>query len=230
MAAPIDFAGEEGLLQVWTDPKYFDVDALIDAYGNCPAAFLQACFQMMKPMQNYYLQVHRLLRTRWTTTGSSRTTSRWSNGSTTTFPSRARPSVNSSRSCTSATSWCRATFKLGDVPVRPGAHRLPSALADRERRSSGAASADDGHHAARGEPRTWQSRTLDAGHVGLAVSSKAHKKYWPEATKWIAERSTAGLSSIPARRWRSSRCQWCPVRRWSRNAALAASKEAEILR
>jgi poly[(R)-3-hydroxyalkanoate] polymerase subunit PhaC len=32
--------------------------------------------------------------------------------------------------------------------------------------------------------------TLDAGHVGLAVSSKAHKKFWPEATAWIAERST----------------------------------------
>ncbi|MGE5754610.1 MAG: class III poly(R)-hydroxyalkanoic acid synthase subunit PhaC, partial [Planctomycetaceae bacterium] len=35
-----------------------------------------------------------------------------------------------------------------------------------------------------------KSMTLDAGHVGLAVSSKAHKKFWPEATAWIAERST----------------------------------------
>ena len=32
--------------------------------------------------------------------------------------------------------------------------------------------------------------TLDAGHIGLAVSSKAHKKFWPEATAWIADRST----------------------------------------
>jgi polyhydroxyalkanoate synthase len=31
---------------------------------------------------------------------------------------------------------------------------------------------------------------LDAGHVGLAVSSKAHKQFWPEATGWFGSRST----------------------------------------
>ncbi len=31
---------------------------------------------------------------------------------------------------------------------------------------------------------------LDAGHIGLAVSSKAHKTFWPEATAWLADRST----------------------------------------
>jgi len=31
---------------------------------------------------------------------------------------------------------------------------------------------------------------IRAGHVGLAVSLKAHRQFWPEATKWIAERST----------------------------------------
>src|SRR3972149_3207878 len=42
MAAPIDFSGDEGLLHVWTREEYFDVDALVDAFGNCPAAFLQS--------------------------------------------------------------------------------------------------------------------------------------------------------------------------------------------
>jgi polyhydroxyalkanoate synthase len=31
---------------------------------------------------------------------------------------------------------------------------------------------------------------LEAGHIGLAVSSKSHKRFWPEATAWLAERST----------------------------------------
>jgi len=35
-----------------------------------------------------------------------------------------------------------------------------------------------------------KSMTLDAGHIGLAVSNKAHKKFWPDATQWIADRST----------------------------------------
>ncbi len=51
-AAPIDFGGRESLLNLWTDAKYFDVDAFIDAHGNCPAVFLQTCFLLMKPVQN----------------------------------------------------------------------------------------------------------------------------------------------------------------------------------
>ena len=39
MTAPLDFSvgQDESLVQLWADPKYFDVDALIDAFGNCPA-------------------------------------------------------------------------------------------------------------------------------------------------------------------------------------------------
>ena len=42
---------------------------------------------------------------------------------------------------------------------------------------------------AKGKTR-HKTMTLDAGHIGLAVSTKAHKKYWPEALKWVADRST----------------------------------------
>jgi polyhydroxyalkanoate synthase len=54
LAAPIDFSGRESLLNLWTQRKYFDVDAFIDAYGNCPATFLQSCFLCMKPIQNLF--------------------------------------------------------------------------------------------------------------------------------------------------------------------------------
>ena len=32
--------------------------------------------------------------------------------------------------------------------------------------------------------------TIDAGHVGLVVGGKAQKTFWPEATRWLAARST----------------------------------------
>jgi polyhydroxyalkanoate synthase len=54
LAAGIDFATRDGLLNLWTDPKHFDVDRLIDAYGNCPSSFLQSSFQMLKPVQNLF--------------------------------------------------------------------------------------------------------------------------------------------------------------------------------
>lgn len=52
LAAGIDFSTREGLINLWTDPKYFDVDKFVDAVGNVPAEFLQNAFLMLKPVQN----------------------------------------------------------------------------------------------------------------------------------------------------------------------------------
>jgi polyhydroxyalkanoate synthase len=52
LAAGIDFSTRQGLLNLWTDEKNFDVDRFVDAFGNCPAEFLQNAFLMLKPIQN----------------------------------------------------------------------------------------------------------------------------------------------------------------------------------
>jgi len=52
LAAGIDFSTREGLLNLWSDPRSFDVDAFVDDVGNCPADFLQSCFQMLSPVRN----------------------------------------------------------------------------------------------------------------------------------------------------------------------------------
>ena len=54
LAAPIAFEAKAALLNIWTDSKYFDVDAFLDANGNCPASFLQTCFMGLKPIQNLF--------------------------------------------------------------------------------------------------------------------------------------------------------------------------------
>jgi polyhydroxyalkanoate synthase len=53
MAAPIDFSTGDGLLNLWTQAEYFDVDKFVDAFGNCPAEFLQTMFQMLRPVGNF---------------------------------------------------------------------------------------------------------------------------------------------------------------------------------
>jgi polyhydroxyalkanoate synthase len=35
-----------------------------------------------------------------------------------------------------------------------------------------------------------QHMSINAGHIGLAVSSKAHKQLWPDAAMWMADHST----------------------------------------
>ncbi len=53
MAAPLDFSvgQDESLVQLWADPNYFDVDALIDAFGNCPGPCCSTVSPMMKPVK-----------------------------------------------------------------------------------------------------------------------------------------------------------------------------------
>jgi polyhydroxyalkanoate synthase len=34
-----------------------------------------------------------------------------------------------------------------------------------------------------------RSITIEAGHVGLVVGGRARRSMWPEATRWLAERS-----------------------------------------
>jgi len=51
MAAPIQFV-DDGLLSLWTRVKSFDVEALIDGFGNVPWQLMQASFEMLKPTLN----------------------------------------------------------------------------------------------------------------------------------------------------------------------------------
>ena len=46
-------AGEgDGLLNVWTQAEYFDMDKFVDAFGNCPPKFLQSLFTLLRPVSN----------------------------------------------------------------------------------------------------------------------------------------------------------------------------------
>ena len=61
LATPIDFSGDESLLNLWAKEECFNVDGLIDAFGNCPGSLLKICFQQLKPIQNHiqkYMKLH----------------------------------------------------------------------------------------------------------------------------------------------------------------------------
>lgn len=53
LAAPIDFGVEEGLLHFWSKKEYFDVDKVVDTFGNIPPWVLNNTFVMLRPV--YYL-------------------------------------------------------------------------------------------------------------------------------------------------------------------------------
>jgi polyhydroxyalkanoate synthase len=192
MAAPLDFSvgSDESLVQLWSDPKYFDVDALIDAFGNCPAAFLQAGFQMMKPVQNYiskYLAFYdKLDDPKFVENFVAM--EKWTNDNIPVAGETYREFV---KKFYQRNELVRGEFRLGlgEEPIQLKRITCPLMLLSATEDHLVPPVQTEGLLPYVGSTDTKAAR-LNAGHIGLAVSSKAHKQFWPEATAWLAERSS----------------------------------------
>ena len=53
---PVNFDGMK-LFKTWTDPKYFDVDRIVDTLGNVPPELMFASFDMLRPISKVISQV-----------------------------------------------------------------------------------------------------------------------------------------------------------------------------
>ncbi len=189
MAAPIDFSGDHSLLHLWTQEKYFDVDRFIDVFGNCPPTFLQGAFQMMKPVQNYYLKYvsfrdnmhdEKFLENFFSM-------EKWGQDNIPVAGETFRQFV---KCLYQRNQLVKGEFRLGGELVKLDRITCPLLLlaAKQDHLVSPESTMGLAPHVGSSEVKQM---LIEAGHVGLAVSSKAHRKFWPEAASWIAERSTA---------------------------------------
>jgi len=188
MAAPIDFSGNEGLLNLWSREKLFDVDSLVDAYGNCPGSFLQSCFQLRDPVQNYFVKYMNFYEKMYDREFLENffVMERWTNDNIPVAGETFREFV---KKFYQQNELVRGEFRLLGNPVRLDQITCPILMlvADHDDLVPAASTL-----ALRDHVRSEDIKTLsiDAGHIGLAVSSRAHRKLWPEAAMWIADRSS----------------------------------------
>jgi polyhydroxyalkanoate synthase len=189
MAAPIDFSSKEPLLHLWTDRKYFDVDAFISAYGNCPATFLQASFMLQKPVQNFvgkYLSFYESMHDR-NFVENFFAMEQWVNDNIPVAGETFRQFV---KKLYQGNQLVKGEFMLGDQRADLRQIRCPLLLLTAKNDHLVPPESTEGIREAVGTFEV-ESMTFDAGHVGLAVSGKAHKAFWPKAVRWLADRSTA---------------------------------------
>jgi polyhydroxyalkanoate synthase len=196
LAAPIDFADPGTLLNLWTGAGHFDVDALIDAYGNCPAWFLQACFLAMNPVGNlvekniaFYEQMddprsvqnHLALEA-------------WVNDNIPVAGETFREFV---RSLYQRNLLVKGELWLGDRRVDLARITCPLLLLTAGKDHLVAPSSTEGIRPHVGSADI-QSMEIGAGHVGLVVGTKAHQTLWPAATRWLGERSASKTGGLAA--------------------------------
>jgi polyhydroxyalkanoate synthase len=163
------------------------VDAFVDAFGNCPATFLQACFLCTKPVENVleksiswceqlddpgFVAVYLALE-------------HWINDNIPVAGETFREFV---KELYQRNALVRGELCLGDRCVDLRRIQCPLLLLTAEKDHLVPPASTTALRASVSSTDV-QSMTIDAGHVGLVVSSKAHKALWPSAVKWLVDRA-----------------------------------------
>jgi polyhydroxyalkanoate synthase len=188
LAAPVDFAERESLLTLWTDRAHFDVDALVDTYGNCPAWFLQTCFLVMNPVRNFLdktIAFYEQMDDARAVT-SYFALERWLNDNIPVAGETFREFV---RKLYQENQLVRGELELGGRRVELRRVTCPLLLLTAKHDHLVAPASTEGIRPHVGSS-DLTSMGIGAGHVGLVVGAKAHAKLWPAVMRWAAERST----------------------------------------
>jgi polyhydroxyalkanoate synthase subunit PhaC len=187
LAAPIDFSSRQSLLNVWADQRHFDVDAFIDAFGNCPAPFLQACFLFTKPVENLLEKSFGLYEQmddpRFV--ASYFALEHWINDNIPVAGETFREFV---KHLYQRNELVRGELRLGDRCVELGRIECPLLLLTAQKDHLVPPASTEAIRE-RVSSTDIEAMTIEAGHVGLVVSSKAHKTLWPRAVSWLAQRA-----------------------------------------
>lgn len=185
MAAPLDFTQDPGLLKQWAADDHFDVDALVEAFGNIPPDFLNGGFNFLKPFDNSAGKLISLYKIadddaavqnyfrmeKWLSEGPHLPgetyrqyikdlyqTNKLASGEMVVGGKRVDPAAITMPVCTI---------------TGAGDHLVPAVST--ERFVENLPNAKD--------KTKFSARS---GHIGLSVSSKSHKELWPRVTEWFA--------------------------------------------
>ena len=189
LAAGIDFASRDGLLQMWTDASVFDVDRFIAAYGNCPAWFLQTAFTFLKPVGNLVekpinlferLEDDAYIDDYFAMEG-------WLNDN---IPVPGEVYREFVKYLYQQNRLTQGTMPVGRHVVNLKNITCPvlNLMANKDDLVPCSQSRSFNDLVSSTDRRTIE---FNAGHIGLAVSSRAQKELWPQACDWLASRSDA---------------------------------------
>ena len=184
-ATPVDMAGM-GLFRTWTDPKYYDVDRLVDVMGNVPPDLMLRSFEMLRPMDRWFSYV-RLIDNLWDPmfVYGYRIMYKWTNEQIP-FPGEAY------RQFIKELMWGNKLMKneltLDRRQVDMKAIKCPvfNAMAEHDHIAPYAATKPLSSIVGSDER---EDIVLKGGHVSLVAGKNAVGRLWPTVAQWLGERS-----------------------------------------
>lgn len=184
-ATPVDFS-EGGIFTTWTDPGHFDVDAMVDAYGNVPIDLMESGFSMMAPVQRIskWFEVFRRLDDKdFVTTFLAMET--WA-ADNVPFPGEVYRQYI--KDCYQENNFYRGKMIVGRRRVDLGELRCPLLNLIAENDSIAPPPSSEALMKVVGSTDKTLMR-FPVGHIGLSTSSKGPKQIWPKVADWIAAHS-----------------------------------------
>ena len=187
LAAGIDFSTRDGLLNLWSDSRYFDVDAFVDAFGNCPAEFLQSSFLLLKPVRNLLAKpiglMERLDNPKFVEEYLTMETWLADN-----VPVPGEVFREFVKYLYQQNLLVKNQLPVGRKIVNLKRITCPllNLMATQDDLVPPAQSAPLNDLVGSTDRKTIE---LATGHIGMAVGSAAHRELWPQAVQWLAERS-----------------------------------------
>lgn len=182
MATPVDFL-DGGLLSRWTRPETFNVDSVVDTFGNVPTWLMEGGFRFLAPIGNVTK-----FRDLWKNREKDgfvdtwRAMERWSSDNVP-FPGEVYRQYI--RDCYQTNAFIRGEMVVDGARVDLGAITRPllAVLAQRDHivpRASAAALLDV---VGTKNPTVLEFPT---GHIGLSTSGRAAGTFWPPISDWLA--------------------------------------------
>ena len=182
---PVNFKGMK-LFQAWSDPKYFDVDRLVDALGQAPAEMLLASFDMLRPAGRTAANL-RLLDNLWNEefVKSHRMFDRWSNDM---LPLAGEYFRETTKKLIWENALMDGSMTVAGRPARLDAITCPflHVTAEHDHIVTTEASAPLIDLVG---SQDKEAIVLKGGHVSLIAGPNAVRRLWPSIDRWLGEKS-----------------------------------------
>jgi len=182
---PVDFH-DDGVFHQWTHPRRFNVDALVDAWGNVPVSLMETGFSMMAPVQRMtkWLDVYRRIDDpEFVTTFLAM--EHWASDN---IPFPGEVYRQYIKDCYQSNHFCQGKMKIGARRVELGRIKVPLLNIIAENDTIAPPCSSEVLNGLVGSEDTETFR-FQAGHIGLSTSSKGRRLFWPKIAEWIGQRS-----------------------------------------
>ena len=182
---PVDFSQME-MFQAWADRRFFDVDRLVDTFGNCPGDYLYTAFDMLRPGGRIAANI-RLADNLWNDdyVRSVRMFDRWTSDI---LPLPGEYFRQTVKQLLWDNRLYEGTMEVGGRRVDLAAITAPflHVTAEHDHIVPTAASAPLIDMVGSTDK---EQVTLKGGHVSLVAGGNAIKRLWPKLVDWLGERS-----------------------------------------